>query len=938
MSALLSSNIQLADYQYKVIKRVLQDPVQRYLLADEVGLGKTIEAGVLIRQFLLDARGRARVLVVTPHSLVAQWRNELVHRFNLDAWLDKSLNVIASSKLSDLRSLLTDADMLVVDEAHHLSDLQDEEGISFFELVRQRAPSVQALLLLSATPALADTRGFQRILHLLDPVVFPLDDLKGFEQRIQSRQLVAELAARLIPENLLMMEDDLDRLMASFGDDALLKAQVARLRPIVQSLPDENAEDFVDALDAVRVHIAETYKLHRRILRNRRRSFPWATPKRSGLRSVSYHCQDLLQRQHTLDELRLQLVNQGGFDRLGTEFLRFAVQPTTPHSLRSLLHSKGLATSDNSALAQQVDDLASQARKHERRVRALVQEIQSLLCAAQTQVAIFCEESETADAVFDDLQALLRDQVVRHSVQDEDSAGRPEREAGTWSTDDWRRFMHQAENCRVLVCDKRAEEGLNLHGGKKVVVHYDMPVSPNRVEQRMGRFDRFGSGAAIESVAIVCADDPNEVAWVNCLDTGFEVFNQSLASLQYLVDEALQTLTGDWLGHGTRAVDDLTNQLKGPAGWMARERRRIDQQDTLDSLGSTPDHGFDELESVDGDWKSWGRAFIGLAEKTLQLGRNPCAWHSPLPPGEEVFRLRYVPYGDAPTLFPLSTFVSDFVGTLDLQAPGASSRKLLSYPYSLRRSTALSRDAYELRVRPIRYGDPLVDALWTFCETDDRGRAFAMWRQWPDYSPSDASGHDLFFRFDFLVEANLDAAGAVRGVVDHALRRRIDGCFPPEFVTIWLAADGSPVLSPTAEMATDYRPKGIATGTGRDFNLNPGRWQQLATRDDVPWLQNWDGLCRRLHAKALDCVAAQAALNDRMAQGQRLLNEQLQIRLAQLENRIERLSGLARQSEEAELQSERECHVRLLCAIARPTFQLDVVGAVIVSPDPFGHE
>ncbi len=75
-----------------------------------------------------------------------------------------------------------------------------------------------------------------------------------------------------------------------------------------------------------------------------------------------------------------------------------------------------------------------------------------------------------------------------------------------------------------------------------------------------------------------------------------------------------------------------------------------------------------------------------------------------------------------------------------------------------------------------------------------------------------------------------------------------------------------------------------------------------------------------------------------MAQGQRLLNDQLQIRLAQLENRIERLSGLARQSEEAELRSERERHERLLYAIARPTFQLDVVGVVIVSPDPFGHE
>jgi hypothetical protein len=81
-------------------------------------------------------------------------------------------------------------------------------------LVRQSAKEVPSLLLLSATPALADTHGFLRLLHLLDPVVFPLEDLEGFERRIESRQVVAELVAKLVPENLLVLEDDLE-----IGDD-----------------------------------------------------------------------------------------------------------------------------------------------------------------------------------------------------------------------------------------------------------------------------------------------------------------------------------------------------------------------------------------------------------------------------------------------------------------------------------------------------------------------------------------------------------------------------------------------------------------------------------------------------------------------------------------------------------------------------------------------
>ena len=77
MSAMPSSAVELEAHQIEVVRRILQDPVQRYLLADEVGLGKTIEAGVLIRQVILDAAEDALVLVIVPGPLVPQWRSEL---------------------------------------------------------------------------------------------------------------------------------------------------------------------------------------------------------------------------------------------------------------------------------------------------------------------------------------------------------------------------------------------------------------------------------------------------------------------------------------------------------------------------------------------------------------------------------------------------------------------------------------------------------------------------------------------------------------------------------------------------------------------------------------------------------------------------------------------------------------------------------------------
>ena len=122
MSALISSVIDLEPHQIDVIKRVLQDPVQRYLLADEVGLGKTIEAAVLIRQHVIDDPTDHRIIILMPPALICQWRDELVRRFLLTTQLDDTIQIVSTSQSpNELNSLIEQATMLVIDEAHHLS-------------------------------------------------------------------------------------------------------------------------------------------------------------------------------------------------------------------------------------------------------------------------------------------------------------------------------------------------------------------------------------------------------------------------------------------------------------------------------------------------------------------------------------------------------------------------------------------------------------------------------------------------------------------------------------------------------------------------------------------------------------------------------------------------------------------------------------------------
>lgn len=934
MGAVLSSNIELVDFQFNVVKQVLQDPVQRYLLADEVGLGKTIEAGLLIRQYILDEPSTARVLIVVPPSLVNQWQEELARRFNLVEWLDDFIYVIASDRIDDIARHISKVGMLVVDEAHHLSR-QDENGSNrLYDLLRNNSNKSQRLLLLSATPVLSDTSGFLRVLHLLDPVVFPLNDLAGFERRLESRQSVAEVVASLVPENVLSMEDDLDRLHRAFPGDVTLEGLIDTLRPIVQALPDEQDDRFLLALGELRSYLTETYKLHRRILRNRRRSVPNYTPPRCGLDVFEFGCAVTGERRRSIEALRIRLANLEVPGSLSSALLSAAVHPAGETALHNLLCESGIVDDQALSLARNIDELTSQIRVEGARTGTLVEIVGQLLRVPRQQVVVFCDHVDEADIVAAALgRSLASGTIQRHSVstrQADDDGG---------IVQPWHAFLSNPDKCRVLVCDRRAEEGLNLHGGRKVAVHYDLPFAPNRIEQRLGRLDRFGSGDPLKSVALVCSDSQDESAWLACLDEGLQVFNSSIASLQYLIEETLKAVAGAWTGEGESALAAWRSQLGGPSGWVARERRRIDQQDALDALGEAESAVFDELDDVDSAWQVWRKAFDEFAVKILQFQKRVEDWEDPLPPGEQVFRLAYTRDSGASTLITLSSFIEGLLGTIDTEDPRSSSRNPLTYAYAYRRSTALSKRGAAGKVRTLRYGDALVESLFAFCESDDRGRVHAMWRRAPEYRPLSATGVDLYFRFDFLMEAGLPRSQQTQDDGVRALRRRVDGHFPPHFHSVWVLPNGQCVDKPPQILAAPYRSNDAQVAKGdRDFNLNAKRWQVLEMQANIPWLSNWSGHCGAARDSAREFVLQLEEVRERIRQGVGGLRHQHDRLIAQLKSRAARLEGAARDAETNEVIAEEELYRRLTGAVASPTLRLDSVGAIFVAPtSPFAE-
>lgn len=235
LRGLIGSRVGLIPHQLYIAHEVGQRFAPRVLLADEVGLGKTIEAGLIMHQQLKTGRSE-RILILVPDSLQYQWMIEMRRRFNLEFSLfdltrtasikehDPELNpflteqrIIASVDLmidhEDLREQALEAgfDLLVVDEAHHLMWSEEEGGNDRYDLVEELAEHTAGVLLLTATPEQLGVESHFARLRLLDPQRFSsLDRFLDEEEQYQHTAKIAEALMSDMPleaEHLTAIED-----------------------------------------------------------------------------------------------------------------------------------------------------------------------------------------------------------------------------------------------------------------------------------------------------------------------------------------------------------------------------------------------------------------------------------------------------------------------------------------------------------------------------------------------------------------------------------------------------------------------------------------------------------------------------------------------------------------------------------------------------------
>jgi len=930
LTALASSAIELLEHQVAIVRRVLADPIERYLLADEVGLGKTVEAGILIRQHVIDDPDQAQVLIVVPSHLVPQWEDEIARKFFLGG--DRRVRIVTDTAFPDKGASNTPT-MLVVDEAHRValrafsSDPSDRQS---YDRLRSLATRTPRLLLLSGTPVLHQEDGFLAMLHLLDPETYLLNDRESFRRRVTQRQSIAEAMADLTDDaSAFFVHDAIARLESAFPEDERLAALCSEVKSFIPD--DVQSSNRIRALRAVRTHLSETYRLHRRLLRTRRGDprVQIYLPKRKGMIALEQEDQARLEAFDFLEGWRLRAEQTGGSDEGCEELFAGFVSAALSHPRvlarkieRRLVACSGetvvLAAAKGHTVSKIAWAFGGEKEFLEQRLRlicaALVQEDRAVrlanwLTASRDvkKAIVFVDDDEVANTVASALERLLTSsRVIRHR-------GDPE----------CVRDFEVNDAPAILVCDASVEEGLNLQRSGAVIVHYDLPLEPVRIEQRIGRVDRIEARGQLRNLVFSSAQH-YEQEWLACLHQSIRVFDRSIAPLQYTLAQTTSRIRARLFSEGYAAIEEEAIRLLEPESGLDAELRRIQAQEAIDALESDPDEEseffarlIEQDESVSEDGQ---QIFDSWVKDRLQFG------HESVGPGVHCY------FHDTrkPTLMPLLSSVAKFRDCIDLESPLVSSFRLPIQPFTFDRAVAETAHVGLLRV-----GHPFMEALESLVRNDDRGTAFAVWR----YVPKLVATPCIFFRFDFLIEADLMPAWRIDKALlngRQALRRRADEAFPPAYRTVWVSSDLEEVKSPKllSILNLPYTRFVRAEG-GKDTSLRLERWDRAAA---MVALGDWQDLCGRARRLAERILAQDPGFRRECTDlSERILDSATSVANA-FSSRVARLHGTARHTEEQVARLEAIVSNAIARGVAEPAIRVDSTGALILASTPLRDE
>lgn len=499
LRGLVGSRVGLIPHQLYIAHEVGKRFAPRVLLADEVGLGKTIEAGLIIHQQLKTGRSE-RILVLVPDSLQYQWMIEMRRRFNLEFSLfdltrtasikehDPDLNpflteqrIIASVDLmidhDDLREQALEAgfDLLVVDEAHHLMWNEEEGGNDRYDLIEELAQQTAGVLLLTATPEQLGVESHFARLRLLDPSRFnSLDRFLDEEEQYQQTAKIAEV------------------LMSDFPLEAVhLDAVEVLLGQRIDDTPEQRFRAIHEILDR--------HGTGRILFRNTREAiqgFPGRDCQPAPLPAPENWSKDgKLREQMWPEEAQLD----GAWMEHDPRVMWLMEKLRT-----DLKHNKVLLIARSGPVVEALENVL---RLH-----------------AGVRTAMFHEG----------MSLLERDQAAAY-------------------------FAEESYGAQILLCSEIGSEGRNFQFASDLVL-FDLPANPDVLEQRIGRLDRIGQENRIQIHVpyLVGTAQERMFRWYN---EGLNIFSNISPTAQTLQENFIVQLKDCLLADLGQQFEDLLEEV-----------------------------------------------------------------------------------------------------------------------------------------------------------------------------------------------------------------------------------------------------------------------------------------------------------------------------------------------------------------------------------------
>ncbi|MDW7669713.1 MAG: DEAD/DEAH box helicase, partial [Bacillota bacterium] len=581
------SRIYLLKHQMDTIFKALSMEKIRLVLADEVGLGKTIQAISILKSKMKRTR-KINVLIIIPDHLKNQWISELFNKF----WIDikdlpqnKKINVISINKfVNEFDSIKNiNYDFVIIDEVHNY--LKDE---NIYNKIEYMSIESTHILLLSATPIQRKMDQFKLLLNLLDPERFNNMSEVNFKKLLLKQDKIRKSVYRIMIDIHEYIEDEfvqenidieMEELIEILNDDICnnIYEKILKL---------EDKESILFYYKKILSYISNYYQIERRIIRHRKKELDASYAERSYTPyEIEYFTDEIVYGKRVKDEMFKMIERIKKIDTLNhevkTRIIKDLISAQTSSSNALKIKWKYYKKTYFNNISDEL--FIKYLNLWENQINTQINNIIEIFNdpdIINNKICYLIDYLDQSDPSNNDEKEKIF-VVINHkeTIKEVKKAVNN----CIWSsncsfyTEDMEikdknlaieRFQSD-EECKILIADSSACEGKNLQISDKIV-HYDLDWSPSSIEQKIGRLDRIGrnKNREVESVVFYELDTLEENVTKIWSDI-FKIFDESISGLEIVskdIDELINKSLLDNIEYGLQnnheAIKEYVEKMK----------------------------------------------------------------------------------------------------------------------------------------------------------------------------------------------------------------------------------------------------------------------------------------------------------------------------------------------------------------------------------------